>query len=215
MDDLQSPIFEFGEFRVDTAKRLLLKRDGEPVPLTPKVFDTLLYLVEHSGMVLDKEELMKSLWPDTVVEENNLNQSISTLRRALGENRGKHRYIVTVPGRGYRFAADVRKNSTSAAKTSSAATIKSIAVLPFKPLVAEHRDAALELGMADTLIARLSSGQIIVRPISSVRKYVELEQDSLAAGQELGVESVLRVEERSICCRRSLAVSAVSSFVPV
>jgi serine/threonine-protein kinase len=191
MDDLQSPIFEFGEFRVDTAKRLLLKRDGEPVPLTPKVFDTLLYLVEHSGMVLDKEELMKSLWPDTVVEENNLNQSISTLRRALGENRGKHRYIVTVPGRGYRFAADVRKNSTSAAKTSSAATIKSIAVLPFKPLVAEHRDAALELGMADTLIARLSSGQIIVRPISSVRKYVELEQDSLAAGQELGVESVL------------------------
>src|SRR5262249_25624915 len=69
--------------------------------------DTLLYLVRHQGKVLGKEELMSALWPDAFVEENNLTQSVSTLRRALGEARGENRYIVTVPGHGYRFAAEV------------------------------------------------------------------------------------------------------------
>jgi TolB-like protein/DNA-binding winged helix-turn-helix (wHTH) protein/Tfp pilus assembly protein PilF len=78
------------------------------VPLTPRVFDTLLYLVQHSGGVLDKERLMEAVWPDSIVEENNLSQNISSLRRILGENPGSHRYIVTVPGRGYRFVAEVR-----------------------------------------------------------------------------------------------------------
>ena len=86
MPEPQAQIYEFGDFRVDAAKRLLLKRDGETVPLTPKAFDTLLYLVEHREAVLDKEELLKAIWPDTVVEENNLNQNISALRRVLGEN---------------------------------------------------------------------------------------------------------------------------------
>src|SRR5260370_16744255 len=103
MDDRETRIYEFGEFRLDAAKRLLLKRDSQIVPLTPKVFDTLLYLVEHSGPVLAKEELLQAIWPGTVVEENNLNQSISALRRVLGESRGEHRYIVTVPGRRSRF----------------------------------------------------------------------------------------------------------------
>jgi len=80
----QAQIYEFGDFRLDAAKRLLLKRDGEAVPLTPKVFDTLLYLIENRGTVLTKDELMTALWPDTVVEENNLGQNISKLRGVLG-----------------------------------------------------------------------------------------------------------------------------------
>ena len=108
MNEAKSSIYEFSEFHVDAGKRLLMRSDGETVPLTPKVFDTLLYLVEHQGVVLDKDELMQAIWPHTVVEENNLNQSISALRRVLGESRGENRFIATVPGRGYRFVADVK-----------------------------------------------------------------------------------------------------------
>ncbi|HEV2806657.1 MAG TPA: winged helix-turn-helix domain-containing protein [Chthoniobacterales bacterium] len=100
-------LYEFGDFLVDPAKRLLQRRDGTPIPLTPRVFDTLLFLVEHHGTVLDKERLMEAVWPDSIVEENNLSQNISTLRRILGETPALHRFIVTVPGRGYRFVAAV------------------------------------------------------------------------------------------------------------
>jgi Tol biopolymer transport system component/DNA-binding winged helix-turn-helix (wHTH) protein len=100
--------YEFGPFRVDATKRLLL-RANEIIPLTPKTFDTLLVLLRHSGQVLEKDELMKRLWPDSFVEEANLTQNVSVLRKALGESPHDHRYIVTVPGRGYRFVADVRE----------------------------------------------------------------------------------------------------------
>src|SRR5689334_16308510 len=94
-------IYEFDDFRLDAVRRVLLQ-SGELLPLTPRVFDTLLYFVQHHDRVIEKDELMRAIWPDSFVEENNLNQNVSTLRRALG----KHRYIVTVPGRGYRFAAE-------------------------------------------------------------------------------------------------------------
>ena len=196
MTEPQRQDYEFGEFRVNTAKRLLFKGDGQPAPLTAKAFDALLYLVEHRAEVLKKEALMKAIWPERVVEENNLNQIISTLRRTLGEAKGEHRYIVTVPGRGYRFVAEVHvppaRTEGNLATIPSAGASRAIAVLPFLPLVAEHRDLALELGMADTLIARLSGiRKLIVRPIASVRKYVDVEQNSLQAGRELGVESIL------------------------
>src|SRR5262252_9212946 len=108
MNEPKSHNYEFGDFRVDTARRQLQRRSGEVLPLKPKVFDTLLYLVRHSGKVVEKEELMREIWPDAFVEENNLNQNVSKLRRVLGESRGENRFIVTVPGRGYRFAADVK-----------------------------------------------------------------------------------------------------------
>lgn len=101
-------LYEFGPFCVNPQKRIVL-RDGEPLPLTPKCFDLLLFLVQHPAEVLVKEELMETVWQDTVVEEGNLNRNISTLRKALGELPNEHRYIVTVPGRGYRFVADVRE----------------------------------------------------------------------------------------------------------
>ena len=246
-------IYAFGDFRLDVSKRLLL-RGGKTVSLTPKVFDTLVYLVKHNGDVLSKDDLMLAVWPDTVVEENNLGQNISKLRSVLGETHGDHRWIVTLPGRGYRFVADVKplasgeksspegaglpgpvpEQNPSAAPASSLPkqaasgfsvhlrrlvlagllaglltvgavyflrsrnsasahpTLESIAVLPFKPLVPESRDEALELGMADTLITKLSNGtKIVVRPISSVRRYGGVEQDALAAGRELVVDAVL------------------------
>src|SRR5262252_1429988 len=100
-------LYEFGAFQLDTAKRLLRRLDGTTVPLTPRVFETLLYMVEHRGIVLDKERLMEAVWSDSIVEENNLSQNISTLRRIFGETPASHSYIVTIPGRGYRFVAEV------------------------------------------------------------------------------------------------------------
>src|SRR5215204_141268 len=102
-------IYEFDRFRVDVGRRLLTDSDGEILPLKPKAFETLLYLVRHPGELLEKEEMMRAIWTDTIVEENNLNQSISVLRRVLGERHDEHRFIVTVPGRGYKFVAEVGK----------------------------------------------------------------------------------------------------------
>jgi len=106
MNGQKTPIYEFGEFRLDSAKRLL-KRGGQDAALTPKAFDTLLYLVQHNGKIIEKDELMSAVWTDTIVEENNLSQNISILRRTLGEKRGEHRFIATIPGHGFKFVADV------------------------------------------------------------------------------------------------------------
>jgi len=97
----------FDGFRVDASERILFKENRE-VPLTPKVFDTLLVLLENSSHVLTKKELMQQVWPDSFVEENNLAQNISILRKALGAGKEGEHYIQTVPKRGYRFVADVR-----------------------------------------------------------------------------------------------------------
>ncbi|MGA9509378.1 MAG: winged helix-turn-helix domain-containing protein [Candidatus Sulfotelmatobacter sp.] len=100
-------LYEFGPFRVDPDKEILL-RAGEPVPLTPKTFQILLVLVRHHKEVVTKDELMKAVWPDTFVEEANLSRNIFMLRKALGESSQDHQYILTVSGRGYRFAERVR-----------------------------------------------------------------------------------------------------------
>ena len=111
---MQTPpanFYEFGAFQLDPVKRLLRRLDGTPVPLTPKVFETLLYMVEHHDSVMDKERIMEAVWPDSIVEENNLAQAIWKLRQVFGETPGSHSYIVTVPGRGYRFVAEVNKGN--------------------------------------------------------------------------------------------------------
>lgn len=101
-------LYEFGPFVLDSADRTLL-RDGSPVPLQPKVFDTLLVLVQNSGHLIEKNEFMRAVWPEEkVVEEGNLNKNISKLRLALGEGRGGAKYIETVPKSGYRFAVEVK-----------------------------------------------------------------------------------------------------------
>ena len=100
-------LYEFGEFRVDPEKQLLL-RGGRPVAVTPKVFETLLILLRNNREIVTKDELMRQLWPDSFVEESNLSQNIFMLRKALGDTAEDRRHIITVPGRGYRFAEDVR-----------------------------------------------------------------------------------------------------------
>ncbi|HMQ03599.1 MAG TPA: winged helix-turn-helix domain-containing protein [Pyrinomonadaceae bacterium] len=235
----ESKVYEFGEFRLDEGKRLIFDKNDEALPLMPKAFEVLLYLVGNSGRLIEKDELMSAVWIDTIVEENNLNKNISILRRVLGENLGDHRYIVTVPGRGYKFVADVRQavdddhaqfkvgSLSESLKLQAQApswkplvlptlalvilgalaawyfwphrerivpspSFRTIAVLPFRPLVAENRDEALEMGMADTLISALgNSRDLIVRPLSSVRNFGGLDQDAVQAGQSLAVDSVL------------------------
>ncbi|MFL6332455.1 MAG: winged helix-turn-helix domain-containing protein [Pyrinomonadaceae bacterium] len=107
MSGQENHLYEFGPFRLDPVRRRLL-RDGEPVQLTPKAFDTLLALVEQSGRTVEKDDLMRKVWPGAVVEENNLNQNITALRKCLGDSRQASRYIATIPGLGYRFVAEVR-----------------------------------------------------------------------------------------------------------
>ena len=99
-------VYEFDGFRVDPIRRRLL-RGGEQVPLTPKAFSILLVLLERRGEVIEKDELIERVWPDTHVSEANLTQNVSSLRKALGERANDHRYVVTVPGRGYSFVAEV------------------------------------------------------------------------------------------------------------
>ena len=247
-------VYEFGEFRLNTSKRLLTKDLGVAVPLMPKAFDTLVYLVINCGKLIEKDELLREVWPDTIVEENNLTQNISILRRALGEKHRDNRFIATVPGRGYKFVADVRetdsvlkeenpdlsglngdstvlasvqsidrineispsrpfgvKTSSSRStallalvavligvaslgaiayfiwpqtKTDVRTSVTTVAVLPFRPIVAENRDEVLEFGMADALIAKLSGGDsLLVRPLSSVRRFNSVDQDPVTAGE--------------------------------
>ena len=101
-------IYEFGDFRLETAEQLLLHR-GQPISLTPKAFDTLLVLVQSSGHLVEKDELMKRVWADAFVEEANLARNVWALRKTLEDDNGEHRYIETVPKRGYRFIAPVRE----------------------------------------------------------------------------------------------------------
>jgi DNA-binding winged helix-turn-helix (wHTH) protein/Flp pilus assembly protein TadD len=193
----QPHIFEFDDFRVDAGKRLLLRK-GQLVPLTPKVFDTLLYLLENSGKVIEKDDLMGAIWPDTVVEENNLNQNISTLRRVLGENRGENRYIATLPGKGYRFIARVACAPTAPAEGPSCVTL---AVLPFENLSADPEREYLADGLTEETIATL--GQIDPDHLSvigrtSVLSYKRTTKSLAKIGGELAaaflVESSIRAE---------------------
>lgn len=270
--------FEFGEFQLDVRERSLL-RNGDAVPLTPKAFDTLVILVENAGSLVEKDEMMRAVWPDSFVEEIGLARNISVLRKALGEDAGEQQFIETVPKRGYRFTAPVREQvrehvddgaelvfeQSSVAQTVEiyreystgddipvAATriaevmtpepstialpgtaqplpiwkskravtifaisfivvaaglwflfanrarpfdkskIKSIAVLPFKRLDTADDNERLGMGMADTLITRLSNiRELSIRPTRDVMRYEDGRQDIAEAGKALDVDAIL------------------------
>ena len=247
MSNVNRELYEFSTFRLDVAERLL-SRDGERVPLSEKAFDTLCVLVRRGNHLVRKDELLNEVWPDAIVEENNLDKNISLLRQVLGERTGEGKFIETVRGHGFRFVPEVRQigvdeegikvegsqssnlnvieprptkvtpepeTRTVSARFLLIATVallivasvigiyfwrrsspnttpKTIAVLPFKFLVAEERDEALELGMADALISKLSEAEeITIRPLSAVRRYDSADQDSITAGRQLNVEAVL------------------------
>jgi len=106
MDASVEASYRFGPFQVDSGTRLLL-REGQPVALAPKAFDLLCYLLAHPNRLIGKDELLKGVWPRGFVEEGNLSHNIFLLRKALGESPEEHRYIVTVPGRGYKFVGQL------------------------------------------------------------------------------------------------------------
>ena len=192
MSNSSKTIYEFGPFRIDMERYLLL-RDGEPIPLSPKVFETLLFLVENRGRVGKKDEIINSVWPDTFVEESNLAQNVFLLRKALREEKNEHRYIVTIPGVGYRFVAPVREfDGPNASPEPAPARVSSIAVLPFKDLLGDDEDKFLGPGLADALIMRLSSiRELKVRPTAAVLRYSNLKEDPLQIGRELNVDALL------------------------
>ena len=130
MSESQQRDYSFGDFRIDTSARQLLRLDETPVALTPRVFDTLLLLVENGGKIVSKDALLAAIWPNRVVEENNLTQNISTLRRVLGASARDHRYILTEPGRGYRFVEPVHRSTPPSGATDSGATGQALEPTP-------------------------------------------------------------------------------------
>ena len=154
-------IFEFNGFDLEVHGRRLVRRaTGEPIVLTAKVFDTLLYLVEHRGEVQSKETLLRAIWPDLVVEENNLTQNISTLRQALGETPSENKYIATVARRGYKFVAAV--NEREAAMPPAGMPAAPLESEPAHPLPKVARSRALWIGTVILVIA-VSLGAILAR----------------------------------------------------
>src|SRR6185503_5331716 len=120
LNELAKNFYEFDSFQVDARRRLLFQ-EGRPVHVTPKAFDILLGLVRSGGRVISKDELMTTIWPNCFVEEGNLAQNIFLLRRVLGERKNEHKYIITIPGVGYRFAPYVRESAVSPAVRKVAA----------------------------------------------------------------------------------------------
>ena len=149
--------YRFGPFRLDALERLLL-RDGKPVELTPKAFDTLVALVENSGHLLTKEELLKRLWPDSFVEEATLAKNVFTLRKALGSSPGNDEYIETVPTRGYRFVGDVQEVTEG----GPILPLQAAAPLPAVPAVAREPVEAAKPG---TPVASVRPGRLVLRTL--------------------------------------------------
>ncbi len=200
-------VYEFGDFRLLAAQRRLTQRsDGRPIELTPKALDTLHFLLQHPGELLDKSTLIAAVWPNVVVEENNLNQVISALRRALGDGSGGRRFIVTVPGRGYQFVAPVREGrevregppSTSPAVPAPAGDRASIAVLPFASLSSDPEKDYFGDGIAEELIhllARVPGLKVPARTSSFAYKGRNIDVRQIA--RELGVGMLLEGSVRS------------------
>ncbi len=261
--------YRFDGFTLDLARRRLTGAGPEPLALSGRAFEVLAFLLANRDRMVSKRELLETVWPRMVVEENNLTQAISGLRRALGDSCESPRFIATVAGRGYQFVGDVRPWVDSAAadeppvasvetattvhlepapsaasesarpfttapietieptafpatssptvsrrgllsgagaavaiavvggawwsrRPSPARLPASIAVLPFKPLLASSRNEAIEIGVAELLINRLSAlPGVVITPLSSVRRFSSVDQDPLAAGRELDVAAVV------------------------
>jgi DNA-binding winged helix-turn-helix (wHTH) protein/tetratricopeptide (TPR) repeat protein len=194
-------VYEFSGRRVDAARRQLL-HDGKPVALFPRCFDALLLLLERRGELLDKDFLLRSLWPDVVVDENSLAKVISEVRRALGEGPKDQGCIVTVPRRGYRFVADVAvrrdvgaapiASGTSRAAPATHTELRSLAVLPFSFLNPVAGDEFLGLGLADALTTRLGHlRHTLLRPTSSIARFAAGVVAPADAGRQLAVDSVI------------------------
>jgi Tol biopolymer transport system component/DNA-binding winged helix-turn-helix (wHTH) protein len=158
----QKHLYDFGPFRLDLKTRMLL-RAGAYVPLSPKAFETLVVLIENDGRIVDKEELLRRIWPDTFIEEATLAKTVSILRKALGEDGDCH-YIDTVPKRGYRFAIDVRVIDLPTEETPEA---KAVAV-PLATIVAADPNVSVAIAMDETVVETIAASPepaIPLRPL--------------------------------------------------
>ncbi|MEM1206085.1 MAG: winged helix-turn-helix domain-containing protein [Acidobacteriota bacterium] len=227
----RDPAFlDFGDFRLDLANRLLY-RAGEPVDLTPKAFDTLLVLVRRAGQVVPKDALIEEIWPSSFVSEATLSQNIYILRRLL-DPEDTRRWIRTLPRRGYRFegevvavdgdpAAPAGLPEGASAASVGIADIRSLAVLPLRPLRQDEEGVFLGLGIADAVITSLSNlRQLSVRATSAILRYADGVEggggDVAAIGRDLGVEGVLEgtVQRSGSRLRVTLQLISVASGVP-
>jgi len=233
------PVYHFDRFRVDPETRQVSDETGASLPIAGRAYDVLVHLLQHRDRVVGKDELLAAVWPRVVVEENNLSQAISAIRRAFADTRESPRFVATVAGRGYRFVCPVQEppptgnpapattaSIAAAEAAASGSTVdrrgavgallavaglaaggfwawrrspararplpRSIAVLPFQPLVDKAADPMLEMGMAETLINQLGDVPgLAVPPLSSVRRHTAVDRDPLAVGRALAVEAVL------------------------
>jgi serine/threonine protein kinase/TolB-like protein len=177
--------YAFGPFQLDRTRRLLL-RDGQTVPLTPKAYETLLALVENRGRVMEKDELMRLVWPDTVVEEANLTQNVFTLRKVLREGRKDHHYIATIPRRGYQFVAEVRR------VTAGQAAGTRLIVLPFRILRSDPETDFLAFSLPDAITNSLSGlDALVVRSSLVAAGFADETPDLRRIAEEAGVDAVL------------------------
>jgi TolB-like protein/Tfp pilus assembly protein PilF len=195
--------YEFAGFLLDPAEQMLVRQqDGEPVPLTPKAFLTLLVLLRNCGRTVEKEELLREVWPETFVEEGNLTVTIFMLRKSLGEGRNEHKYIKTVPRRGYRFVAPVREVQTPAQTrpherrtgrdAPDAEERVSVAILPLLNMSGDASAEYLSDGITESIINSLSqlpSLRVLAR--STVFRYKGLDVDPQSVGREMRVRAVL------------------------
>lgn len=199
--------YDFGPFRLDLTEHIVM-RAGKSVALSPKAFDTLLVLVRNSGRIIEKDELLKSVWPETFVEEATLAQNIFTVRQALGGSEGEQ-YIQTIPKRGYRFIAKVTEVAESpdvpvdqfetapdSIQHEGAITreraICSLAVLPLVNATADPDAEYLGDGITESIVNTLSLlPELQIKACSTVVHYKRQEIDPQQAGRELGVDAVL------------------------
>jgi DNA-binding winged helix-turn-helix (wHTH) protein/tetratricopeptide (TPR) repeat protein len=201
--DASSKIYEFDGFRVEAIQHRLLYQ-GQQVPLKPKILDLLLFLIERRGELIVKDELMKKIWPDTIVEENNITVSMSMLRKILGEDREHPKFIETVARRGYRFVADVievpqEQTPVRASRQSSYSTepeddpIDSLAVLPMgtaKDFSSEYLSDGITESIIDVL-SRIPKLRVLAR--STVFRFKRKDNDPQQVGALLNVKAVMMV----------------------
>ena len=209
MSESDSLIYRFGAFRLDPARRLLTFH-RQLIQIAPKPFDTLLALVERNGLIVPKKELLKLIWPETHVEEANLSQNIFLLRKLLGKDDAGHRYIETIPGKGYRFIGKVREEqhgsvdvevkagrdhtSSNGGQTDDVQHRfrTSLAVLPLTNASADPSTEHLCDGITEAIINNLSQAwhlRIISR--TTAFRYKGQEISIATVGQETKVDNVL------------------------
>jgi adenylate cyclase len=211
MSGLSNHFYRFGEFTLDAGQKVLL-REGKPLLLAPKVVETLLTLVQNSGRIIEKQELMMRLWPDTFVEDSNLTYTIVQLRKTLGDDARHPRYIETIPKRGYRFIEEVEEQREKQSGLTTTTPVASIAVLPFVDMSPDRDQDYFCEGLADELINSLASlpNLHVVSRTSSFR-FKSPALDIREVGKQLNVSTVLEGSVRKASGKFRITAQLVSA----